>query len=164
MAIKNLEAALKEELQDLLSAEKQLTRALPKMAKTATSPDLRAAFEDHLAQTEEHVTRIEEAFSLLGKKATSKTCEAMKGLIAEGASIMEEEAEPETMDALLIAAAQKVEHYEIASYGSVCSWAETLGLTEIKNLLDETLEDEKDADDILTRLSSAINQAATPVS
>lgn len=161
MALKTLEDALHEELQDLLSAEKQLTRALPKMAKKATNPDLKAGFEEHLAQTKEHVTRLEEAFTAMDKKPKSKTCEAMKGLLTEGESIMEEDAEADVMDVMLIAAAQKVEHYEIASYGTVCAWAEALGLTEVKELLGQTLNEEEETDAKLTELSVTINQAAT---
>lgn len=160
MAVKTLEDALHEELRDLLSAEKQLVRALPKMAKSANSPDLQAAIEEHLAQTEVHVTRLEQAFELIGKKPRAKTCEAMQGLIEEGKSLMEEDADPEVMDAMLIAAAQKVEHYEIASYGSVRAWAEIVGNTELKDLLGQTLEEEKETDEKLTDLSSQLNLVA----
>ncbi len=153
MSLNTLEDALHEELCDMLSSETQITKALPKMAKAATNPDLKAAFEEHLEQTEGHVERLNKAFKLLGKKPEEKTCEATKGLLKEGASIIEEKADPQVKDALLIAAAQKVEHYEIASYGTVCTWAEQLGLTELKDLLGETLDEEETTDEKLTALA-----------
>ncbi len=160
MAIKNLTDVLQEELRDLLSAEKQLLRALPKMAKKSSSAELKEAFETHRAQTQEHVTRLEEAFAMLDKKPRAKACKAMQGLIEEGEEMMEEDAEPEAMDAMLIAAAQKIEHYEIASYGAVCAWAKTLGLNEMKELLGQTLEEEKVTDENLTGLALSINTQA----
>jgi len=160
MAIKNLTDVLQEELRDLLSAEKQLLRALPKMAKKSSSAELKEAFETHRAQTQEHVTRLEEAFAMLDKKPRAKACKAMQGLIEEGEEMMEEDAEPEAMDAMLIAAAQKIEHYEIASYGAVCTWAKTLGLNEMKELLGQTLEEEKVTDENLTGLALSINTQA----
>jgi ferritin-like metal-binding protein YciE len=161
MGLETLKDALHEELCDLLSAETQLTKALPKMAKAASNPELKAGFEEHLQQTEGHIERLNQAFEILGEKSKRKTCEAMKGLIEEGKSILEEKAEPEVLDALLIAAAQKVEHYEIASYGTVCTWAEQLGLTDLKELLGETLEEEEATDEKLTALAeSSVNVAA----
>ena len=115
MALKTLEDALHEELQDLLSAETQISKALPKMAKKATNPKLIKAFETHAKETEVHIERINQAFELIGKKPKSKLCEATKGILEEGKSVMEEEADPDVMDAMLIGAAQKVEHYEIAT-------------------------------------------------
>jgi len=161
MALKTLNDALLDELKDLLSAEKQLTKALPKMAKKATHSKLQAAFETHLEQTNGHIERLNEVFSLLDRKPTSKTCEAMKGLLEEGKSIMEEEADPDVMDCMLIAAAQKVEHYEIASYGTVCAWAELLGLEDAHELLGEILNEEEETDALLSELAlSAINADA----
>ncbi|MBV9868839.1 MAG: ferritin-like domain-containing protein [Abitibacteriaceae bacterium] len=161
MALKSLEDALVDELQDLLSAETQLTQALPKLAEKATHPELKAAFQEHLEQTKGHVERLNQAFKLLGKSPESKTCEAMKGLIKEGQSVMEEDAAPNVMDAFLIAAAQKVEHYEIASYGTVCTWAETIGNEELADLLGETLDEEEETDDKLTELAEdVINEEA----
>ncbi len=161
MSLKTLEDALLEELCDLLSAETQITKALPKMAEAATNPDLKAGFEEHLKQTEGQIERLHQAFKLLGEKAEQKTCEAMKGLLKEGDSILKEKAEPEVLDAMLIAAAQKVEHYEIASYGTVCAWAELLGKTEVKELLGQTLDEEEKTDKKLSKLAnSAVNVAA----
>jgi len=161
MALKTLEDALVEELEDLLSAETQITKALPKMAKKATNPKLKEAFETHLKETEGQIERLHQAFELLGKKAKSKTCEATKGLVKEGEGVMEEEADPDVMDAMLIGAAQKIEHYEIATYGTVCTWAETLGLDEVHDLLGETLDEEEETDDKLSELAeSGINEDA----
>ena len=155
MAIKTLEDALHEELQDILSSETQISKALPKMAEKATNPKLKEAFETHLKQTEVHIERINQAFGLIGKTPKSKLCDATKGILEEGKSVMEEDADPDVMDAMLINAAQKVEHYEIATYGTVCTWAETLGLDELHDLLGETLDEEEETDDILSELAEA---------
>ena len=154
--IDSLETLLEEELKDIYSAEKQLVKALPKMAKTATSEDLRSAFEEHLEVTIGHVNRLEEVFQALGKPAKAKTCKAMQGLLEEGKEIMEEDAEDAVMDAGLIAAAQKVEHYEIASYGTVRTWARLCGQEEAAELLQETLDEEGEADKKLTELAEAL--------
>lgn len=154
--IDSLETLLEEELKDIYSAEKQLVKALPKMAKTATSEELRAAFEEHLEVTKGHVDRLEEVFEVLGKTAKAKTCKAMQGLLEEGKEIMEEDAEDSVMDAGLIAAAQKVEHYEIASYGTVRTWARLCGREEAAELLQETLDEEGEADKKLTELAEAM--------
>lgn len=159
-ALKNLSDAFYDELRDLLSAEKQLLKALPKMAKKATSEELKAGFEEHLAQTEKQVERLEQVFEEIGKAPKAKKCEAMAGLIEEASSMMEEEAEPDVMDAVLISCAQKVEHYEIASYGTLCTWAKVLGLKQAKELLGDTLNEEEETDKLLTQLSTRINQAA----
>lgn len=141
-------------LKDIYWAEKQLTKALPKMQKAATTEELKDAFEDHLAQTEEHVTRLEKAFELLGKKAQAKKCDAMEGLIKEAESIIEETEEGSmTRDAGLIIAAQKVEHYEIASYGGLAQLAKTMGHEDVKELLGQTLSEEKGADELLTEIA-----------
>jgi ferritin-like metal-binding protein YciE len=156
MALKSLEAAFVDELKDLLSAEKQLTKAQPRMAKNATNSELQTALEEHLKETENHVTRIEGAFAALGRKASSKTCKAMQGLVEEGSELLKEDAEAAVKDALIIAAAQKVEHYEIASYGTVCAWADSLGKTEASELLKQNLSEEKQADQKLTRIARKV--------
>jgi len=150
-----------DQLRDTYDAEKQLVKALPKLAKVASSPDLQEAFTHHLEETERQIERLEKVFEAAGYKAKSKTCEAMKGLVEEGKDIMDWKAEPDVLDAGLIAAAQKVEHYEIASYGCLCTWAEKLGYHEGQRLLHETLEEEKHADEKLTQLAQAhINEDA----
>lgn len=156
MKLKTLHDALVEELKDIYSAEQQLTKALPLMAEKASAPQLKAGFEQHLTETENHVTRLEQVFELLGEKPEAKTCQAMKGLLKEGQEILNENAEPEVLDAFIIAAAQKVEHYEIASYGTVCTWAKTLGLTDVKELLGATLAEEEATDQKLSRVAETI--------
>lgn len=152
------ESALNElfidELKDIYWAEQHLVKALPKMAKAATSDELRTAIENHLAETENHITRLEDAFAALDKKAVAKKCEAMAGLIKEGDEIVAEtEKGPFTRDAGIISAAQKVEHYEIASYGTLKTLATVLGYSEVAELLDATLQEEKNADSLLTRIA-----------
>jgi ferritin-like metal-binding protein YciE len=148
-------------LQDTYHAEGQLVKALPKMAKAANNLELKRGFEQHLKQTEQHYGRVEKVFAAIGEKAKSKTCEAMEGLIEEASDWIGESAEPNVMDAGLIAHAQKVEHYEIASYGSARTWAEQLGLEEAVRLLQETLDEEKETDEKLTQLAlSAVNEEA----
>lgn len=153
MQLNNLQEALVSELQDILSAEQQITQALPVMAQKATSPELKQGFEMHLEQTRTQITRLEQVFSLLGTKPEAHTCKAMKGIVAEGQELMNERASAEVMDVLLIAAAQKIEHYEIASYGTVCTWAKQLGLTEVKELLGQNLSEEEQTDKTLSRLA-----------
>ena len=148
-----------DELKDLYSAESQLIKALPKMAKAATSDDLRAGFEHHLEQTREHARRIEEICSELGEKPTGKKCGGMKGLIGEGKEMMDE-FEGDLLDAALISAAQRVEHYEIAAYGTVRTYAELLSQDRAVELLEETLEEEKETDQKLTELAATINVEA----
>jgi ferritin-like metal-binding protein YciE len=160
MPIKNLEEAFIDELRDILSAERQITRALKKMAAKASREDLKEAFEEHLEQTDAQITRLEEAFESLGKRPRAQRCEAMAGILEEGEDILQSDAEPEAKDAMMIAAAQKVEHYEIATYGTLCTWAEMLGHDRAQQLLHETLEEEKATDDKLTKLASEINQLA----
>ncbi len=150
-----------EQLQDIYWAEKALTKALPKMIKNATSEELVTALEEHLAVTMEQVARVEEVFAVLGKPAKAKKCEAMDGLIKEGEEIMKGTVKGVVRDAGIIAAGQKVEHYEIASYGTLASFARTLGETEAADLLDQTLEEEKEADQTLTTVAeSSINVEA----
>jgi ferritin-like metal-binding protein YciE len=160
MSLDTLADAFYEELQDVLSAERQLVKALPKMAKHATNPDLKKAIESHLKETEGQVKRVEEAFSDTGKAARAKTCDAMKGLITEAESVLEESGESATKDAIIIACAQKVEHYEIATYGTLCTWADALGYKSAGKLLKENLNEEDGADKLLTKLSSKINSDA----
>ncbi|MBW3598574.1 MAG: ferritin-like domain-containing protein [Planctomycetes bacterium] len=162
MAIENLQDALLEEMRDVLSAEKQITKALKQMAKKASHEQLKEAFEEHLKQTEGQIERLEKAFEALDRKPRSKHCDAMEGLISEGKEIMEEDAEPEVRDAMMIAAAQKVEHYEIATYGTLCAWAESLGLDKVAKLLQETLAEEKETDEKLNSLAAEINKQAQP--
>ncbi|WP_343631757.1 ferritin-like domain-containing protein [Fluviicola sp.] len=156
------ESGLKElfidELKDIYWAEKALVKALPKMAKKATSSELVAAIEDHLAVTETHVERLEQVFEVIGEKAATKKCEAMDGLITEAEELMKEIEDGVVRDAAIISAAQKVEHYEIASYGTLVSFANTLGESDAAELLEQTLNEEKEADQTLTEIAeSSIN-------
>lgn len=156
------ESGLKElfldELKDIYWAEKALVKALPKMAKKATSEELVAAIQDHLSVTQTHVERLEQVFDAIGEKASAKKCEAMEGLIKEAEEIMEETEEGVVRDAGIISAAQKVEHYEIASYGTLVSFANTLGESKASKILEKTLNDEKEADQKLTDIAeSSIN-------
>jgi len=153
MAAENLHELLVEELKDLYSAEKQLTKALPRMAKKAQDMALRTTFQEHLAQTEEHVTRIESICELLDCKPGGKKCVAMEGLIEEGKEEMEEITDRDVLDAAMIGAAQKVEHYEIAAYGTARTHALRLGYVEAASILQQTLEEEGDADKKLTRIA-----------
>jgi ferritin-like metal-binding protein YciE len=157
----NLQELLVEELRDIYHAEGQLLKALPKMAKSAQSERLKEAFERHLEETEQHVERLERAFELLGEPVKGKKCQAMEGLVEEGKEVMDEHSESAMLDAALICAAQKVEHYEIASYGTLCTWADLLGLDEVSDLLKETLDEEKTTDETLTEIAeSEINVEA----
>jgi len=157
MPAENLHELFVDELKDIYDAEKQLTKALPKMAKAADSEDLRAAFEEHLEITRMQVNRLEEVFKSLGMAARGKPCEGMKGLIEEGQEKMEELDRGATLDAALIASAQKVEHYEIASYGTLATFAEIMGHQDAKDLLGQTLDEEKEADEKLTQVAGQIN-------
>ena len=162
MSAENLREALVEEIRDLYNAEKQLVKALPKMAKGAESDELRDAFESHLEETEGQVTRLERVFELLDEKPRGKHCAGMAGIVEEGSEKLQEDMEGSVLDACLIASAQKVEHYEISAYGSAIAWAEALGLNDVVQVLNETLEEEKAADEKLSALAeSGINQAAT---
>ncbi len=158
--MENLADLFHEELRDVLSAERQLIKALPKMAKKASSEELRAAFEKHLTETEAQADRVEQAFEETGKAARAKTCEAMKGLITEAESMMKEKAAPEVMDAALISCAQKVEHYEIATYGTLCTWAEALGYTNALQLLKQNIDEEEQTDKALSQLAKTVNNVA----
>jgi ferritin-like metal-binding protein YciE len=150
-----------DELADIHNAEKQLTKALPKMAKAAQSDELREALESHLEETEEHISRIEEVFESLDETPKSKTCKAMKGLLEEGDEIVKEQKDSSALDAGIIAACQKVEHYEIATYGTLCAWAEQMGHDEALKLLRQTEEEEVAADEKLTEVAETVaNQRA----
>ena len=157
MPAENLHELFVDELKDIYDAEKQLTKTLPKLAKAATSQDLRAAFEEHLDITRMHVSRLEEVFKSLGMAARGKPCEGMKGLVEEGKEMMEEIERGATLDAALISAAQKVEHYEIATYGTLATFAEIMGHQDAKDLLGQTLDEEKEADEKLTQVAGQIN-------
>ena len=150
-----------DELADIYNAEQQLTKALPKMAKAAQSDELRDALEQHLEETEEHISRLEQVAESLNETLKKKTCKAMKGLIEEGEEIVKEQKDSSALDAGIIAACQKVEHYEIAGYGSATKWADVIGRNDIKNLLGQTLNEEEQTDRKLTELAgSGINQRA----
>ncbi len=156
MELSSLQDLFLDELRDVLSAEKQLVKALPKMAKAAENEELQTAFEEHLEQTKVHVERLEQIFERLGKAARGKTCKGMEGLIEEGKEMMEEDGDPAVLDAALISAAQRVEHYEIAAYGTLRTWARMLGEEEIESLLQETLDEEGETDKRLTDLAESI--------
>ncbi|HJR16497.1 MAG TPA: ferritin-like domain-containing protein [Gemmatimonadales bacterium] len=161
MSLDSLEKLFLDELRDMYNAEKQLTRALPRMAKAAESPDLQQAFTMHLKETEGQIQRLERVFKEVGQAVRGKKCKGMEGLIEEGKEKMEEEGEPEVMDAALIASAQKIEHYEIASYGCLRTYAELLGHSGAVELLQQNLEEEEATDKKLTALGEGgINQSA----
>lgn len=151
--MRTLEDVYVDLLKDLYSAEKQLVKALPKMAKGAQSSDLQKAFQDHLRQTEGQVERIERIFTEMGGSPRGKKCVGMEGLVEEGNELLKEDAEPDALDAGLIAAAQKVEHYEIAGYGTARAWAQQLGYDKAARLLQQTLEEESMANELLTRIA-----------
>lgn len=156
MGMNSLKELYIDELKDLYNAENQLLKALPKMAKKASAPELKQAFQDHLAQTEGHVDRLEKIFKGMGEKPTGKTCKAMKGLIEEGKEIIEEDGDGSVLDAALIGAAQRVEHYEIAGYGVVRTFASLLGEEDAMQTLQRTLNEEGETDKKLTRLAESI--------
>jgi ferritin-like metal-binding protein YciE len=156
MKLNTLQKLYTDELRDLYNAENQLLKALPKMAKAASSEELTDAFEKHLKQTKGHVKRLEQVFEELGEKPKGKTCHAMKGLIEEGSAILEEDGETSVRDAGMIVAAQKVEHYEIAGYGSVRTFAHLLGQNKAAELLQATLDEESETNELLNRLAESI--------
>jgi ferritin-like metal-binding protein YciE len=164
MSLDSLEKLFIEELRDIYNAEKQLTRALPRMAKAAESEELQEAFNLHTRETEGQIQRLERVFKEVGQAVRGKKCKGMEGLIEEGKEKMEEEAEPQVLDAALIAAAQKVEHYEIAAYGCLRTYAELLGYTEAAQLLQQNLEEEEATDKKLNSLAEGgINESAAAV-
>lgn len=161
MPVTSMDDLFLHTLKDIYHGEKQILRALPKMAKKASAPELRQAFEQHREETLGQVERLEQIFELLGKRARGEPCEAIEGLVEEGKEIMEEVQDPEVLDAGLIAAAQAVEHYEIARYGTLAAWAKQLGQKEIADLLAETLAEEKKTDQLLNKLAEGrINKRA----
>jgi ferritin-like metal-binding protein YciE len=160
MAAKGLKELYIDELKDLYNAENQLVKALPKLAKAASSPKLRQGFEEHLEQTKRHVSRLEEIFEALDESPKGKKCKGMEGLIEEGSEMTEEDFEAAVLDAGLIGAAQRVEHYEIAGYGTARAFAEVLGESEHVSLLEATLAEEEETDEKLTELSEEINAQA----
>jgi ferritin-like metal-binding protein YciE len=154
MKLNSLQDVFVEQLGDLRSAEEQLVKALPKMASAANSPELKEAFEHHLEQTRNHVQRIEEVVANVGLDVPTEHCKGMEGLIKEGDDIVSATGDPAAKDAALIAAAQRVEHYEIAGYGTATTLADELGFDEAKDILDETLDEESDADKLLTKIAT----------
>jgi ferritin-like metal-binding protein YciE len=158
----SLRDAFVEEIKDLYDAEQQLTKALPKMAKAANNSDLRTALEAHLEETREHVNRLDQVFDLLDEPAKGKHCAGIAGIIKEGSEALEKKMPPAVLDACIIAGGQRAEHYEMAAYGTVIAWAETLRLPEVAQLLTQTLTEEKNADEKLTSLAEdGINDAAS---
>jgi ferritin-like metal-binding protein YciE len=148
-------------LQDVYYAEKQLVKALPKLAKKSTDKQLQKAFSDHLEETQGHVERLEKVFEMIGKSARGKKCDAILGIVAEGEEVIEEVDDDEVLDAGILAAAQAAEHYEIARYGTLCAWAKQIGKPQIARLLHQTLEEEKKADQLLTSIAErSVNKAA----
>lgn len=160
MSVESLQELFLDELKDLYSAEKQITKALPKMVKAATAAELKEAFQSHLKETNEQIERLESIFGILGKKGTGKTCDGMKGVLSEGAEVVDEIGKGNVRDAGLITAAQRVEHYEMAGYGGVREYAKLLGHKDIMTLLDSTLKEEEAADKKLTQIAKKVNAAA----
>jgi ferritin-like metal-binding protein YciE len=160
MAQNDLKSLYVDELRDLYSSEQQLIKAIPKMAKAANSGELRKGFEEHLEQTRGHATRLEQILTGLGEPVKGKKCKGMAGIVSEGGEMMSEDFEGALMDAALISAAQRVEHYEIAAYGAVHAYAELMGETEAASLLQQTLDEEKETNQKLTELSEEINSEA----
>ena len=160
MSVGTMDELFVDELKDLYSAEKQITKALPKLVKAASSDELRQAFQSHLEETNGHVARLEKAFEILGKSPNGKTCVGMKGVLEEGAEVLEDTDKGDVRDAGLISAAQRVEHYEMAGYGTARNFAKLLGQNEIAALLEETLDEEKAADKKLSSISKQVNAEA----
>jgi ferritin-like metal-binding protein YciE len=160
MSLKNLDDLFMDVLKDTLDAERQITKALPKMAKAAESEELRAAFEEHLSVTEGQIERLETIFKNMDKAARGKHCPGMEGLLKEGSELIEKEDKGPALDAAMICAAQKVEHYEIAAYGSLVTYAKMLEMDDAVDLLTETLNEEKETDEALTTIASEINLLA----
>ena len=164
MSVGTIEELFVDELKDLYSAEKQITKALPKMAKATSSPELRTAFETHLEETQGQIQRLDQIFEILAKSPKGKVCNGMKGVLEEGSEVLEETEKGVLRDAALISAAQRVEHYEMAGYGSVREYAKLLGQNEIASLLDATLAEEKAADKKLSVISKQVNSEAKKAS
>jgi ferritin-like metal-binding protein YciE len=160
MSVETLEELFIDELKDLYSAEKQIVRALPKLAKAASTPELQEALQSHLEETRGQVERLEQIAEIVGKKLTGKTCAGMKGVLEEGSEVLEEVEKGNVRDAALIGASQRVEHYEMAGYGTARDFAKLLGLGDVVELLEQTLEEEKAADQKLTTISKSVNRQA----
>ena len=156
MKVDSLNTLLEQELRDIYDAEKRLVKAIPKMAKAASSEELKNALEEHLEVTKGQVQRLEQVFELFGLPAKAKTCAGMKGLLEEGEEVMDMDGSPELLDAAIIGAAQRVEHYEMAAYGTVRTMAEKMGNDQAAQLLQETLDEEKEADETLTRVAEQV--------
>jgi ferritin-like metal-binding protein YciE len=163
MSVKTMGELLLDELKDLYSAEKQITKSLPKLAKAATSPELKQAFQSHLQETQGQIERLDRVFEILGKSPKGKMCHGMEGVLEEGSEVLEETEKGAVRDAALISAAQRVEHYEMAGYGCVREYARILGQKEVASLLDETLKEEEAADKKLGIIAKQVNRAATQV-
>jgi ferritin-like metal-binding protein YciE len=160
MSVANIEELLISELKDIYSAEKQITKALPKMARATTSPELRTAFDSHLEETNGQIERLEKIFETLGKSGRGKVCHGMQGVLEEGSEVLEDTKKGDVRDAALISAAQRVEHYEMAAYGCVREYASLLGMKDVVELLEATLEEEKAADEKLSTISKTVNSVA----
>lgn len=160
MSLSTLHDLMIDELKDIYDAEHQMTKALPKMAKAASSTELKNGFEQHLSQTEKHIEHLEQVFEILGEKKGRKTCVAMEGLVKEGEELIKENKKGDVLDAALIVAAQKVEHYEMAAYGSVRTYAQLMGYKDAAKLLQITLDEEGAADEKLTRMAQSLNVEA----
>jgi len=160
MAEKNLTSLFHDQLRDIYYAERKIVKALPRMARGAQSEELRMAFKTHKDETEVHIERLQKVFEILGKRAQGKTCPAIDGILEEGEEILEEYKDVSAIDAGLVAAAQAVEHYEMARYGTLKTWATTLGMQDAADLLDETLQEEGKTDELLTALAETVNQGA----
>ena len=164
MSVSSIQELLIDELKDIYSAEKQITRALPKMVKATTSDELKQAFQSHLEETKGQIERLDKIFEILGKAPRGKTCHGMQGVLEEGSEVIEETEKSAVRDAALISAAQRVEHYEMAAYGAVREYARILGQKEIAGLLEETLAEEKAADTKLTTIAKSVNSQASSTS
>ncbi len=164
MPMNSLEEVFVDKLKDIYDAERRITRALPKMAKAAANEDLANAFREHLEQTQGHIQRLEQIFDQLDQSAGRKPCHGVMGILEEGQEMMEKDAPEPLMDAALIAGAQEVEHYEMAAYGTLRSWAEVLGRNDAAKLLQQTLEEESETDEKLTKLAEQVNPQAMQVS
>ena len=160
MKLENLQQLFLKELRDLYDAEKQITDALPKMIKAAKYPELKTALQEHLDVTHQQISRLDQVFEMLGEDPTGETCKGMKGVLKEGDEIVSQGGAPSSVDAGIISAAQRVEHYEMAGYGTVRTYAELLGQQEIARLLQETLDEEKEADETLTEIARSVNVEA----
>ena len=160
MKLENLQNLFVEQLRDLYDGEKQITKSLPKLIEKANNPELKDALQEHLDVTNEQISRLDQIFQILGEKASGETCKGMKGILAEGDSVVGDAEDNSVRDASIIASAQRVEHYEIAGYGTVRTYAKLLGKNDIANLLEQTLQEEKEADQTLSEIAESVNVEA----